>query len=167
MKSFLQPVFALAQRVGALLVLALIGLMLVNIVLREGFSIPLVWANEVCLILFVWSVFIGAGAAFAQGARIRFTILVDRLGKTGRVGIELLVSYAGLFLLAVLFATGCYVAYLNIDQQLTSLEASALWQWAALPAGSLLALLGWVAQCPWSWSAAARQVDAPQPLLEI
>jgi len=167
MKTFAHAVFGLAWRVGALLVLALIGLMLANIVLRECLSVPLVWANEVSLILFVWAVFIGGGVAFAQGARIRFTIVVDKLGKRGRIGIELLLSYVGLGLLAILFGTGCYVAYLNADQQLTSLPASAAWQWAALPAGSLLAMLGWITQCPWTWSAAADQIAAPQRQLEI
>jgi TRAP-type C4-dicarboxylate transport system permease small subunit len=131
---------------------AIIVILLAAIVLRELFGTALVWANEISIVLFAWSVFIGAGVAFAENAHIRFTILVDSLPRPVRRTIGLLVSYVGLVLLAGFWATSVYIAYLYRDQRLTTVAVSAAWEWAPVPVGMLLALIGWIRHGKWSWS---------------
>jgi TRAP-type C4-dicarboxylate transport system permease small subunit len=139
---------------GALCVLAMIGLLLAAIVLRELFGTALVWANEVSIALFVWSVFIGGGLAFAENMHIRFTILVERLPPALRRSTGLLVSYGGLVLLAGFWATSAYVAWVYRDQRFTTLPASAAWEWSAVPVGMVIAVLGWLRHGDWTWSGA-------------
>jgi TRAP-type C4-dicarboxylate transport system permease small subunit len=140
----------LVERLGAVLVIALVALLFANVVAREGFEVSLVWANEISLILFAWTVFLGAGVAFARGARIRFTFLADRLPPARRAWADAMTTWVGILILAILFVTACQIATLNASQRLTSIDASALWQWASLPAGIAVALIGWIARGPWT-----------------
>lgn len=141
---------ALVERLGAVLVLALVALLFANVVAREGFELSLVWANEVSLILFAWAVFLGAGVAFARGARIRFTFLAERLPPSQHAWADAMTTWVGIVVLAILFGTACQIASLNASQRMTSIDASALWQWASLPTGIAVALVGWAARGPWT-----------------
>lgn len=139
--------------IGALSVIGIIVIVIASIVLRELFGIPLVWANEAAITLFVWTVFVGGGMAFADNAHIRFTIVTDRLPRAGRRTADLLVTYVGMVLFVGLFVTSIYLTYLFRDQRFTTLPISAAWQWAALPTGLFLAIMGWVRYGKWTWNA--------------
>jgi TRAP-type C4-dicarboxylate transport system permease small subunit len=149
--SFLTRLYRAA---GALCVIAMIVILLASITLREILGMSLVWANEISITLFVWSVFIGAGVAFADNAHIRFNIVVDRLPLSGRRAIGLLVSYGGLVLLAGFLVTSIYITYMYRDQRFTTIVASAAWEWSAVPIGMFLATLGWIRHGKWTWRAA-------------
>jgi len=146
---------------GALCVMAIIVILVAAIVLRELFGIALVWANEVAIVLFVWSVFIGAGIAFAENAHIRFNIVVSRLPLTGRRAIGLLVSYGGLVVLVGFLVTSIYVMYVYRDQRFTTIDASATWEWVAVPLGMTLAVLGWLRHGKWTWASGELTERAP------
>ena len=148
---------ATVERLGAVVVLALVGLLFANVVAREGFALSLVWANEVSLILFAWAVFLGAGVAFARGARIRFNFLAERLPVAQRAWADAMTTWVGIAVLAILFGAACQIASMNASQRLTSVDASALWQWASLPAGIAVALIGWSARGPWTGRASGRR----------
>lgn len=154
----------LYRAVGALIVIALILILLAGIVLRELFGMPLVWANEIALTLFVWCVFIGAGISFAENAHIRFSILVDMLPLAGRRVIGLIVTYVGLILLIGFWATGLYLTWLYRDHRFTTISASASWEWAAVPAGMFMAVLGWIRYGKWAWGGAELR---EKPLTEV
>jgi TRAP-type C4-dicarboxylate transport system permease small subunit len=149
---------------GALCVIALIAILLASIVLREVFGLPLVWANEVSIALFVWAVFLGAGVATAENAHIRFDIAVTPLPRAMRRSVGLLVSYGGLVLLVGFWVTSIYVAYLYRGQSFTTIAASAAWQWSAVPVGTTLAILGWLRHAKWTWRGADL---SEKPMTEI
>ena len=142
------------RAVGALCVIAMMAILLAAIVMREVLGLALVWANEIAIALFVWSVFVGAGVAIAENAHIRFNIVVERLPLAGRRTIGLLVSYGGLVLLVGFWITSLYVTWVYRDQRFATLEASVAWQWSAVPIGMLLAVLGWLRYGKWTWRAA-------------
>jgi TRAP-type C4-dicarboxylate transport system permease small subunit len=145
---------------AACCVIAMIVVLIAGITLRELFGLALVWGNEVSLVLFVWSVFLGTGVALAENLHIRFGLAVERLPLSGRRTIGLLVSYVGLVLLLGLFLTGLYVAYVYRDHRFTTIVASALWQWLAVPTGMLLAILGWIRHGKWTWRGSELQEKA-------
>ncbi|MBS0320783.1 MAG: TRAP transporter small permease [Proteobacteria bacterium] len=145
---------------AALCALAMIAIVAASIVLREVFSIPLVWANEISIVLFVWTVFLGAGVAFSDNAHIRFGMLVDALPLRERRIAALVTSYVGLVLLAGLVATGAYVAWIYRNQTLTTVATTAAWQWTAVPVGALMATIGWARHGHWTWGSTRRIVDA-------
>lgn len=148
------------RAVGALCVIAMIAILLASITLREIFGLSLVWANEVSITLFVWSVFIGAGVAFADNAHIRFNIMVDHAPLVGRRTIGLLVSYVGLVLLVGFWVTSVDIMYMYRDQRFTTIVLSAAWEWSAVPTGMFLAILGWIRHGKWTWRG-AEMVEKP------
>ncbi len=155
-----QTTLRLFRIAGVLLVIALIAIVLANIVFREGFGIALVWANEVAIVLFVWVAFIGAGVSFAENARIRFTFLTDKLPPRANAAFEILVSYVGLVLLGGFVATSLYVSYVHRHQTFTTMPVTVLWEWAAVPLGTLLGLAGWIRHGKWTFAQAARKSES-------
>lgn len=155
-----ENVLKLFRIAGVALVLALIGVILANIVFREAFGIALVWANEVAIALFVWIAFIGAGVSFADNARIRFTFLTDKFPRSANAGVEMLVTYVGLVLLGGLLATSLYVMYVHRHQTFASMPVTVVWEWAAVPIGTLLALAGWIRHGKWTPAQAALKSES-------
>ena len=137
-------VVTLAERLGLSLVFVLVLLLVGNIVVREVFGMPLVWANEVSLILFAWTVFLGTAVAFSRNARIRFEFLKDKLPRKLRSGLDMMTYVLGLGGLLALLVIGAKLVFLNWGHRLTSLDASAAWQWACLPVGAAVAIIGWL-----------------------
>jgi len=155
MKTLVHRLLRITELVGALLVLMLIILLFSNIVARELLSISLVWTNEVSLILFAWAIFLGAAVAFARGARIRFTFLVDRLAPQTRELSNILTTWAGALVLIVLFVISVKLVQMSWNQQLTSIPVSVGWHIVCLPVGTAVALLGWLANGPLWWKKGA------------
>ncbi len=148
MKSFTLAVVRAAEVVGALLVALLALLLFVNIVARELLSVSLVWANEVSLALFAWVIFLGAAVAFARGARIRFTILIERLAPNKRRVAEVATRWVGTAVLVILLVISLQLLQMSLTQQMTSIPVSMGWHMACLPVGTAIALLGWVSSGP-------------------
>lgn len=77
----------LVRCIEALLIFML-GLMVVlvfgNVVLRYVFNSGLVFSEEVSRFLFIWLTLIGALLVMKERAHLGMTMLVDRLGLTGR-----------------------------------------------------------------------------------
>jgi TRAP-type C4-dicarboxylate transport system permease small subunit len=158
MEGFHRALLRAARVFGVLLVIALILIIAGNIVFRELLHVALVWADETAITLFVWIAFIGAGISFAENARIRFTFVVDMFPPAARAWVEVLVSYVGLVLFAGFVVTGAYVAYVHRDTTFTTMQVTVLWQWAAVPLGTLLALEGWIRHGTWT-PRQARHID--------
>jgi TRAP-type C4-dicarboxylate transport system permease small subunit len=161
MKNAYDALLKVYRSFGVLLVLLLIAVVLANIVFREGFGIALVWANEFAITLFVWIAFIGAGVSFAENARIRFSIFMEALPRAGFVSIDMLVTYVGLVLLVGLLATSVYVGYVHRDETFATMPFSIAWQWASVPVGTLLAILGWIRHGTWTPSDAPTRTPGP------
>lgn len=139
----------LYRRLGAALAIAVIVVLFVNIALREIFGYPLVWANELALTLFVWTVFVGAGIAFAENARIRFCLFVDLIPENRRFLAEALVSYLGLVLLIGFWTMSIYMAWTFRHQRFTTMDVSVALEWLAAPCGMALAVIGWLRHGTW------------------
>jgi len=142
------------RALGALCVITMIAVLLAAIVMREVMALALVWSNEVSITLFVWSVFLGAGVAIAENAHIRFNMMVERLPLAGRRSVGLFVSYVGLALLVGFWLISIYVTWVYRGQVFTTIATSVAWEWAAVPVGMLLAILGWLRYGKWTWESA-------------
>lgn len=56
----------------------------VNVVLRYGFGTGIAASEELSRLLFVWTVFVGAAAAYPRGELMAFTLLLSVLKKSPR-----------------------------------------------------------------------------------
>ena len=70
---------AVSQGAAALLVVAEIVLLFAGVVFRYGLDRPLVWADEVAGLLFLWLVTLGAVIALRRGEHMRMTVVIGRL----------------------------------------------------------------------------------------
>ena len=65
------------QKIAAIGILTGVSVAFVNVIARYAFDASLVWATELTIYVFLWSVFFGAAYCFKQDKHIAVTILVD------------------------------------------------------------------------------------------
>jgi tripartite ATP-independent transporter DctM subunit len=69
---------------AAILVVAEVIILFSGVVARYAFHKPLIWADELSSILFLWLAMTGAAVALHRGAHMRMTALVNRMGERWR-----------------------------------------------------------------------------------
>ena len=94
---------------GHLLVVMLAALLLLmgtQIVLRYGFSSSLIWAEEICRYLLVWSSFLAVAVAYERGEIASVTMLRDALPRRGGLLLAIVANLLGIVLLGALVYYG-------------------------------------------------------------
>jgi TRAP-type C4-dicarboxylate transport system permease small subunit len=123
------------------LVLAMTGVTLGQVVARYVFGAPLIWSEEAARYLFVWVSMIGAALAARQGAHYALTALVERLPPpTARLAALGALAIAIAFLL-VLLVTGVNETRQAHLQDAATLPFRMSLPYAAIPVGAALMLL--------------------------
>ena len=97
----------LEEIVCGFFLVSMVGLVVVNVLLRFLFSYSITWAEEVSTICFVWSVFVGASAVYKHKMDIGIDVLILALPSSAQAYIRLLVS------LLLLLING-YIFYMSI-----------------------------------------------------
>lgn len=91
---------------GCFLLAVYVGLTLLNVILRYCFDFILSWAEEVILIAFLWSVFLGTITAFRLDRHVAIDVIVTRLPRR--------VQYVLYFAMdALVLALNLYLTYLG------------------------------------------------------
>ena len=90
------------QKIAAIGISAGVAVAFTNVVARYAFDASLVWATELTIFLFLWSVFFGAAYCFKKDAHIAVTIILDIVPSRVAKGM-LLVSHTVtlIYLLAI------------------------------------------------------------------
>ena len=97
----------LVGRLSALAVLALVGVMSANVLLRYGFSVGSVWAQELEWHLMSPIALIGAAYALRHGEHVRVDVLYGRMSPAMQRAVDALSSLLGV--------VAClYVAWLSL-----------------------------------------------------
>jgi TRAP-type C4-dicarboxylate transport system permease small subunit len=124
-----------------LLLLALVGLTLVQVALRYLAGAALPWAEEAAIVLLILLAWIGVGLLWLRDAHIGIDMLPSKLGPGGRTAllaaIDLLAIAAGLGLAYV--AEGTIEVYWSID--LLALGLPAAVKYLPVQAGAALLAL--------------------------
>lgn len=94
--------------VAALALAVLVAVTFTNVFMRYLFAKPLIWAEEVQLLCFLWMTFMGAGAAFRYGSHVAIEVVVDNLPHSLKRVIEIID-----YILVVLILG--YVCYLGMS----------------------------------------------------
>lgn len=81
-------------------------LVFVSVLTRYVFEHPILFAQEVSKLLFVWSAFLAATIAFRRKAHIRFEFLNHRFGRRGLLATDLLLYVFSIVLFAIVFVHG-------------------------------------------------------------
>jgi TRAP-type C4-dicarboxylate transport system permease small subunit len=97
----------LEEILGCCCLVVFVSLTLVNVVLRYGFNFVLSWAEEVILIAFSWSVFLGAITAFRQDRHVAIDVIVAMFPAKVRRVVYILID-------ALVLVLNIYLAYLSV-----------------------------------------------------
>jgi TRAP-type C4-dicarboxylate transport system permease small subunit len=97
----------LEEILGCCCLVVFVSLTLVNVILRYGFNFVLSWAEEVILIAFSWSVFLGAITAFRQDKHVAIDVVVATFSAKAQHVVYILIDI-------LVLALNIYLAYLSV-----------------------------------------------------
>jgi tripartite ATP-independent transporter DctM subunit len=135
----------LVSLAAALLVAAEILLLFAGVVARYALHTPLIWADELATILFMWLAMLGAVIAFRRGAHMRMTALLSRARPGLRGLMEVLALAIPLAFLLILLPTAIEYAEEEAFITTPALGIVNSWRAAALPTG--MGLMAFMALC--------------------
>jgi TRAP-type C4-dicarboxylate transport system permease small subunit len=156
----MKPLRHLEEILGSLLLLAVCGITLFNVISRYLFNNPLSWAEEAASTLFVWLVMLGAALALKDRQHFAVRIVVDRLPpglrSTGLRFGHLCVLAASL----IVFVYGLVYASWGLEAVTPAMEIPRVWAYAAVPTGGLLLSLR-------AWQNLIQDWHAPESREEV
>ena len=127
-----------------LVVAACLGLY--QILARFVFQQPAEWSEVLIRFALIWMVFMGAPAAFRQGAMVSVDVVHRRAGVVGKRVLEGITAFAALVLIGFMIRYGFDYAWRARVQTISGLESfSMTWAYAAVPIGAVFSVLGIVA----------------------
>lgn len=93
--------------VGALFFVVMVLLIIANVILRYVFKMGISWAEELTLILFAWSTYLGIVAAVRYDQHVKMDIIFKMFPEKVKRTVDLLTETA-------VVALGGYITYLSI-----------------------------------------------------
>jgi len=131
---------ALVEYPVAILVVVEVVILFTSIVMRYIFHAPLVWADELASILFLWLAMLGAVVALRRSEHMRMTALVNMMSPSTRSFFDVISITAALAFLLMVIHPAYEYAYEETFIVTPALEITNAWRAAALPVG--IALMG-------------------------
>jgi TRAP-type C4-dicarboxylate transport system permease small subunit len=117
------------------------ALALFQVVTRFAFGHPSIWSEVITRSAMIWSIFMGVAPAFRQGSMISVEVVQRLLPPKLGLALYLLANVLSIIFFAVLFWQGWSMTLLVVGQKLAALEISIAYVYAALPVGSVFAIL--------------------------
>lgn len=113
----------------------MVGIILLQVVLRYGFSDGVIWGEEFARIMMIGAALFGAAVAHWQGKHIRFDLLEQVLSPRARRVMAITSELAVLCTVIVLTYSGWHLAVENEMQDSLTLDISMLYVYALVPIG--------------------------------
>ncbi|EPX76820.1 TRAP transporter small permease [Litoreibacter arenae] len=117
------------------------SLALYQVITRFAFGAPSTWSEVITRSAMIWSVFLGVAVAFKHGAMISVDVVQNALPPRIGLWVYILASTGSLIFFTVLMWQGYLMTLRVIPQNLSALEVSIAWVYAALPVGSAFILM--------------------------
>jgi len=108
-------------------------------------SQPSPWSEALVRQALVWMVMLGVAGAIRHGALVAIDVTRAALKSRARLALDAVISLAILLLFGVLFWFGWEMANRVRLQSIAGLEVSIAWGYAAIPVGSVFAIIGGLA----------------------
>lgn len=131
---------ALAAACFALTVAVIAGAW--QVVTRFVLSQPSPWSEALVRQALVWMVMLGVAGAIRQGALVAIDVTREAVRGRVRVALDVVIFAAIVLLFGVLFWFGWEMANRVRFQSIAGLEVSIAWGYAAIPVGSVCAVIG-------------------------
>jgi TRAP-type C4-dicarboxylate transport system permease small subunit len=103
---------------------------------------PSPWSEALVRQALVWMVMLGVAGAIRQGALVAIDVTRELLKGRARLALDATIAASIVLLFAVLFWFGWEMANRVRFQSIAGLEVSIAWGYAAIPVGSVFAIIG-------------------------
>ncbi|MBM4323726.1 MAG: TRAP transporter small permease [Deltaproteobacteria bacterium] len=91
---------------SAILLLGIVSIILLQVFCRYVLGSPLIWPEELAILISLWMTFIGASYVFKKNRHLLLSFFVDRLPKPAILALDLLTNAAILLFFYYLFVGG-------------------------------------------------------------
>lgn len=118
------------------LVYGIFAILLMQVLYRYVFSLPLYWVEELAKYMMVYTTMVGAAIAYRNEGHPRLTFLYHKIGRPGVLWYELALRVPVAAFLIVLVKVG--YGYADVNSWITSpgLQVSFFWPYMAIPIGA-------------------------------
>lgn len=135
---------ALALSMAFLVIAA--SLAMWQVTTRFVFGQPSTWSEVITRSAMIWAIFMGVAATYRHGSMIAMEIIQRSLPRRLGLGLFLVANLLSALFFAILFWQGWGMTERVAAQKLAALEVSIAWVYAALPVGSVFAMIA-IAGC--------------------
>ncbi|MFV0451963.1 MAG: TRAP transporter small permease [Propioniciclava sp.] len=125
-----------ATRLVGVLVAVLVVNVLLQVLFRQVFSIPVTWTDEIARFAFLWMAMIAAAVQVKRKAHFAVTIIADKIPT--RRALDVVICTVMLFSAVTLFVQGVRYTIMGLDKMASTVPMQMSWIYAAIPAGALL-----------------------------
>lgn len=123
------------------LVLAMSGIVFLQVVFRYVLAQPLQWSEELARYMFVWTTLLGAALGVRNSVHFGVDFFVRMLPAGGVRLFTLLTYLVMLIVIAVLLVHGFILVQKTAAQRSPAMEISMAWAYACVPGGAALMLI--------------------------
>ena len=106
-KVFSDLIEKVCEGIGTLSVAAFVVMISLQVVCRNFLKIPMVWANDISVVCFVWAVFLGSAIAVRHRAHYVLAFLPDRFEKSNCL-LDIISNIAGIIFFYVMIWHGLH-----------------------------------------------------------
>lgn len=124
--------------VPALTLLALVAVISTDVLMRYLFNNPITGAGEICRLLFVWSVLLGASGACRRNLHVGFELLAERLRVRSAAAVGAVVSAISIAVLVCVVYLGVQITEDSAARTMELLDLPYALLTAAVPVGAAL-----------------------------
>ena len=132
---------AAVETIAAGLVAAEIVILLAGVTARYVLHSPLIWADELASILFLWLAMLGAAIALHRSEHMRMTAVTSRFSDRAKSILDALAVAAPLTFLCLILPSAIAYTHEELVIRTPALDVSNAWRTAAIPAGMALMLI--------------------------
>lgn len=142
-KTFLDILGELDVAAACIVLFLLLCLTFVNVIMRYIMRSPITWAEEMQMFMFLWVVYLAAGAAFRNSSHIAIEILVDSLPAGMKKICEIIAFICSVVIVIYLMIQGnaYYMQMVNTGKISTLLRIHYKYAYGVIPVGNVLMLV--------------------------
>lgn len=131
-KVFSDLIEKACEGIGTLSVAAFVVIISLQVVCRNFLKIPMVWANDISVVCFVWAVFLGSAIAVRHRAHYVLAFLPDRFEKSNCL-LDIISNIAGIIFFYVLIRYGSVYTIMGMKRLSTAINIPQAYFFMCIP----------------------------------
>ncbi|GAB3790522.1 TRAP transporter small permease [Virgibacillus kimchii] len=119
--------------IGSSLFVAMLVVLVVQTLTRQGIGVPLVWTEELSKLLFIYAGYLGIAACIKDNSHVAIDVFIKRLPAKGQKWVYIFNQFLILCTLIVVFIISIPILQSQTHLNIVTLQISYTYMFAALP----------------------------------